>query len=163
MAQTRTGRPGPKVNGNTRTKARSGAAKPQNKAAKPTRARSTSKPAGRASRNGSRRGAAMAPRDRRRDARSKAPMATEASRPRRLRSPTPPAVQETAFVARPKAQKAPCSLGVRHSLDSLAAWYWALHEDRPGSQGQSPARWAFISDRKTSQRRRRRLDRSESN
>ena len=58
MAQTRTGRPGPKVNGNTRTKARSGAAKPQNKAAKPTRARSTSKPAGRASRNGSRSGAA---------------------------------------------------------------------------------------------------------
>ena len=53
MAQTRTGRPGTKVNGNTRTKARSGTAKPQNKAAKPTR-----KPAGRASRNGSRSGAA---------------------------------------------------------------------------------------------------------
>jgi hypothetical protein len=53
MAQTRTGRPGTKVNGNTRTKARSGAAKPQNRAAKPTR-----KPAGRASRNGSRSGAA---------------------------------------------------------------------------------------------------------
>jgi hypothetical protein len=53
MAQTRTGRPGTKVNGNTRTKARSGAAKPQNTAAKPTR-----KPAGRASRNGSRSGAA---------------------------------------------------------------------------------------------------------
>lgn len=58
MAQTRTGRPGTKINGNTRTKARSGAAKPQNKAAKPTRARSTSRPAGRASRNGSRSGAA---------------------------------------------------------------------------------------------------------
>jgi hypothetical protein len=57
MAQTRTGRPGMKVNGNTRTKTRSGAAKPQNKAAKPTRPRGTSKTAGRASRNGSRAGA----------------------------------------------------------------------------------------------------------
>lgn len=53
MAQTRTGRPGTKVNGNTRTQARSGTAKPQNKAAKPTR-----KAAGRASRSGGRSGAA---------------------------------------------------------------------------------------------------------
>jgi hypothetical protein len=51
MAQTRSRRPGTKVTGNTKTTARSAAAKPQSKAAKATGSRAARKPAARTPRN----------------------------------------------------------------------------------------------------------------